>query len=160
MRALLFALTISAVGCGSKTEQKASGDVSATSDHAAQDNKATEAEQARGAAKLEAANAKEAADSDAAKAHKIAHDKLQSDFDASDRKFNALKEKAANVTGAKKKTADTAVAEVTKREATVMASIAKLRDATGATWDSMKTQVEADTALLGKAIDALETTVQ
>ena len=107
-----------------------------------------------------AANAKEAADSDAAKTHKIAHDKLQSAFDASDRKFNALQEDAAKATGAKKKKADAAAAEVTKREAAAMASIAKLRDATGAAWETTKTQVEADTVALDKAIVALEATLQ
>ncbi len=127
--------------------------------HAAQD-KATEVEQARAVANVEAATAKEAVDADAAVAHKIVHDKLQSEFDASDRTFIALKVKAADATGATKKKADAAIADITKREATVMAGIAKLRDATGAQWDKTKTQLDANIAAFNKAIAALEITLR
>jgi hypothetical protein len=128
MRTLLLALVLPLIGCDTKPAPKAEP---AAASREAQD-KATEAEQARGEAKTEAANVKEAADSEAAKGHAIAHAKVQSDFDAADRRFNALKEQAANATGAKKQSADAAAAEVTKREAVAMASIAKLRVATGA----------------------------
>jgi hypothetical protein len=163
MRAQLLALTFAVTtmatfGCDSKKESKA--DEAAPSASREAQDKATEAEAARGQAKTEAASAQEAADADAAKAHKVVADQLQGDFDASDRRFHALEEKAAKATGAKKKNADARSAEVTKREATAMASIAKLRDATGAGWDTMKTQVSADTAALNKAIDALEATLQ
>ena len=157
MRALLFALVLPILGCDTKPVAKGEP---APSTRVADDDKATEAEQARGAAKTEAANVKEAADSDAAKAHKATHAQLQSDFDASDRKFNALREQAAKATGAKKTSADAAVAEVTTREAVAMANIAKLRDATGAQWDAMKTQVDADAVALDKAIAALASALQ
>ena len=153
MRTLLFALVLPFIGCDTKPAPRAEP-VAASRE--AQD-KATEAEQARGEAKTEAANVKEAADSDAAKTHAVAHAKIQSDFDAADRKFNALKEQVAKAPVAKKQSADAAAAEVTKREAVAMASIAKLRDATGDQWDTVKTQVDADTAALDKAITALET---
>jgi hypothetical protein len=165
LTALIFVLTT--IACGSKKDSTtgeaaktttSTGGSGATASREAQD-KATEAEQARGNAKTEADNAKEAADAEAAKTHKLASDHLQSDFDASDRRFNALEEKAAKATGAKKQKANAAVAEVTKREATVMASIAKLRDATGAQWDTTNTQVQADAAALDKSIDALEVTL-
>lgn len=167
MRALLFALllTVSTFACHSKTEPNANqtsttgGDTGSAATRAAED-KATEAEQARGTAKTEAATTQEAADSDAAKAHKTADDQLQRDFDASDRAFNALKEKAAKVTGAKKQSVDADVAEITKREADVMAGIAKLRDTSGAPWDATKAQVDADAAALTKAVDALDTTLR
>jgi hypothetical protein len=160
MRTLLLALTllVPTYGCGSKTEPKADQAAAGTPSPSNReaDDKATEVEGARGEAKTVADNAKEAADKDAAKAHAIVHDELQARFDAADRRFNALKEKAAKATGAKKATADAQVSEVTKREATVMASIAKLRDTTGAQWDPTKTQVETDSAALDKSIDALE----
>ena len=167
MRALLFALllTVSTFACRSKAEPnadqtaKTGGDNGPAANREAQD-KATEAEQARGTAKTEAASAQETADSDAARAHKTADDQLQRDFDASDRAFNALKEKAAKLTGAKKQSADADVAEITKREADVMAGIAKLRDTSGAQWDTTKAQVDADAAALTKAVDALDTTLR
>lgn len=168
MRALLLVLLLTvSTGCGSKTEgnteRKADEAARTTGEPAASredQDKATEALQARGEAKVLADNAKEAADSDVAKANKLAHDRLQRDFDVSDRRFNPLKEKVAKATGAKKTTADAAAAEVTKRETTVMASIAKLREATGAEWNTTRTQVEADLAALDTAIDALETALQ
>ncbi len=177
MRALLIALLlpITTIACDTKPEVKPevkaevaktgeakTGEVK-TSEPAAtieEQNKATDVEQAKGAAKTEVAIVKEAADKAVVPAHKIAHDKLQSDFDDADRKFIALKEQVATATGAKKKNADAAVAEVTKREATVMAGIAKLRDATGAQWDATKTQVDADALALDKAIVALETSLK
>lgn len=163
MRARLFALTIAitattAIGCGSKKESNADKAADTTSREA--QDKATEAEQARGQAKTEAANAQESADAAVAKAHKVTADQLQGDFDASDRRFNALKENAAKATGAKKKSADAAVVEVTKREATQMANISKLRDASGAAWDTTKAQVSADAVALDKSIDALEATLR
>lgn len=122
-------------------------------------DKATEVEQAKGVAVVEAATAKEATDAETAKAHQLAHDKLQSDFDASIRKFNTLKEKAAQTTGAKKQATATAEAEVTKREAATMASIARLRDATGAQWNAARTQVEDAQAALDSSITAYQTSL-
>lgn len=130
-----------------------------TGGSAAQD-KATEVEQANNLAKVEAATAKEAKDSDSADANKITHAKLQTDFDASDRRFTTLKEKAATATGATKKKADAAIADIKKREATVMAGIAKLRDATVAQWKATKPQHDANTLAYNKAIDALEVTLR
>lgn len=182
MRALLFALLFTVTtGCGSKTdaskvepttERKAdeaakpssggpgkSGNGEPVVSKAVQD-KATEDLQARGEAKVLAENAKEAADAEVEKTHKVVLDKLQQDFDVSDRRINPLKEKIAKATGAKRVNADTAATEVKKREKTVMASIAKLRDATGAEWGTTKTQVETGTAALNVAIDALEAALQ
>lgn len=166
MRALLLALLFTAcssskpetfVGKPDEAATKPSGETPYV--HKEQ-NEATEALQAQNEAKVLAANAQEATDADAAKSHKAVHDQLQRAFDLSDRRFNPLKEKVANATGAKRRSADRATAEVTKRETAVMASIAKLRDATGAEWDATKIQVEADTVALNTAIDALETTLQ
>ncbi len=172
MRALLLALLITiTTGCSSKTEQsteqftgkpseaRPSGGVGPAVSVADQ-NKATEELQARNENKVLEANAKEAADSDAAKTHKVVNDKLQASFDVADRRFNSFKAKVVKVTEPKKASVDAAVADVTKREATVMASIAKLRDASGAAWDAAKTQVEADTVALNTAIDALETALR
>jgi hypothetical protein len=169
MRALLLALTFTiSTGCSTKTETKVSKTATATGSgsgdgssypgpgHEAQ-NKATEVEQARALNNVKAANAEEAAADDAAKAHAITHDKLQSNFDAADRRFNELKETASKLTGSEKQNADSAAAEVTKREVTTMASIAKLREATGAQWDATKAQVDSDLAALIQAINAFQT---
>ncbi len=121
---------------------------------------ATDVEQAKNVAKVEAATAKENADDNTLKANAVAHAKLQTDFDESDRRFTTLKEKAATATGATKKKADAAIADITKREATIMAGIAKLRNATVAQWNALKPTHDANTAAFNKAIDALEVTLR
>ncbi len=50
-------------------------------------------------------------------------------------------------------------AEVSTREATTMASIARLRNATGAQWDAARTQVEDAQAALDSSITAFETSL-
>lgn len=164
MRALLFGLilTTTTFGC-TKTEStagEAARTTEAASAHRAADDKATEAEQALGTAKSGAATSHEVVDADAAKARKETHDKLQQNFDASDRKFNSLTEKAADATGDKKQQADLAAADIKTREATIMAGIARLRDTTGAEWETTRAKVEADTVALNKAIDGLEATLR
>ncbi|MDQ3335688.1 MAG: hypothetical protein M4D80_11015 [Myxococcota bacterium] len=171
MRPLLLVLILSATtfGCSKKEKESATTTEGATAkpttgdqpktDRAA-DDKATEDLQARRAEEAKAAEAKAAADAEAVKAHAATHEQLQANFDAANRRFNTLKEKADKLTGAKKKNADAAVAAVKTAEATMMANVAKLREASAAQWDAAKAQVEADAVALNKSIDALETAVK
>lgn len=170
MRAALLALLFTTTfGCASKAEQtdKAPSNASTTTtderprtaNEQAQD-KLTEAESARGEAKVIAENEKQAADAELAKTHKVTHDKLQSEFDASDRRFNALKEKAGKATGAQKQKATTTVAAIVKQEAAVMAGIAKLRDEANPNWDAAKAEVDTSMAALDKSIGELEIILQ
>ncbi len=157
MRPLLLVLILSAstFGCSKKEKESATTTEGATAkpttgdqpktDRAA-DDKATEDLQARRAEEAKAAEAKAAADAEAVKAHAATHEQL--------------KEKADKLTGAKKKNADAAVAAVKTAEATMMANVAKLREASAAQWDAAKAQVEADAVALNKSIDALETAVK
>jgi hypothetical protein len=169
MRSVLLALilTTTTFGCGSKADKAAPGAVpsaaapeSGESEGAPRtekqqaEDKATEALSARGEDKTEALIAKEAADAELAKAHQVTQDKLQADFDAVDRRFNALKGKTTKA-AAKKASADVAA-----KETIAMANIAKLRDATGASWDATKAEVEANIAALAKAVDAFEASLK
>lgn len=167
MRAALFALifTTTSFGCASKSERgetappsnaPAEGERPRTANEQMQD-KLTETENARGEAKTKAQIEKEAEDLELAKNRKVVHDKVQSDFDASARRFNGLKEKAGKATAAQKQKATLAIADITKQEAAVMASIAKLRDATGPAWEGAKTEVDAAMVAYDKSIGALET---
>ena len=168
MRAALVALifTTSSFGCASTPEPgektappstaSSEGERPRTANEQVQD-KLTEAESARGEAKTKALIEKEAADLELAKTRKVVHDKLQSDFDASARRFNGLKEKTGRTTGAQKQKATQAIADITKQEAAVMASIAKLRDATGPEWEVAKTEVDTRMVAFDKSIGALET---
>ena len=171
MRSLLLVLILSTttVGCGSKNKEteaapteRASGaeDRTTNAAHRRADDKATEDLQARRAEEAKVADAKAAADADAVKANAATHDQLQAKFDASDRRFNRLEEKVLKLSGTKRKKANAAVAVVKTHEATVMASIVKLREASLPQWDAAKAKVETDSAALDKAIDELETTLQ
>jgi hypothetical protein len=124
------------------------------------DDKATEDLQARRSEEAKATEAKAAVDGEAIKVHAATHEQLQGNFDAADRRFNRLKERAEGLTGARKTQADAAVATNNTHVATAMASIAKLRVATLAQWDAAKALVEADTAALNKSLDTLETAVK
>jgi hypothetical protein len=167
MRAALFALifTTTSFGCASRSDPAEPAPASTASANAERprteneqmQDKLTEAENARGEAKTKALIEKEAADLELAKTRKIIHDKVQSDFDASARRFNGLKEKSARATGAQKQKATQVIADITKQEAAVMASIAKLRDATGPEWDGVKTEVDANMVAYDKSIGVLET---
>jgi hypothetical protein len=169
MRAALLALIFTTTfGCASKAEQTDKPPSTApttkdepprTADQQMQD-KLTEAESARGEAKVIAQNEKESADAELAKTHKGIHDKLQSAFDAADRRFNAVKEKVGKATGAQKQKATTTMAAIVKHEASVMANIAKLRDLADPNWDAAKTEVETSMAALDKSIGELEITLQ
>ena len=158
MRALLFAVLFT-TACTTDHEKATKRDPAPTSSVAAQraaDDKATEDEQARNAARVDVDTARAATEAATAKAHAQTGAQLQRDFDAADRRFNALKVKAASATGAAKRGADAATVDATAREASVMAGIAKLRDATGAAWDTTKAQTESDLVALSHALDSLE----
>lgn len=161
MRALLLALlfTATTAGCASKEEPARQPQEPATPQRQA-DDRATDVEQARNNAKVEAATAQTAADAKVNATRDETAARLQKEFDTADRRFNALKEQAAKATGTKKKRADAAVANVVTSEARVMAGIAKLRDTSGADWDTTKTQIDADALALDKAIQSLDTTLQ
>ena len=171
MRSLLLVLVLSTtVGCGSNNKDTeattterapvAEGDRTTNAAHRKADDKATEDLQAQRAEEAKATEAKAAADADAVKANAVTHEQLQAKFDAADRRFNRLEEKVLKLTGTKRKKANAAVAVVKTHEATVMASIAKLREASLPQWDAAKAKVQSDSAALDKAIDELETTLQ
>lgn len=157
MRALLLALLVT-TGCTDKKDATKSEPAPSAQRRA--DDKATEDLEAHNAAKADVATAKADAAADAEKVHAETGAQLQKDFDAADRRFNELEVKAASATGAAKKRATTAIADVNAREKAAMASIAKLRDATGAGWDTTKAQVDSDMVALNQAIDALENTLK
>ncbi len=167
MRAALFALifTTTSFGCASRSEPGETAPPSTASagterprtENEQMQDKLTEAESARGEAKTKALIEKEAADLELANTRKVIHDKVQSDFDASARRFNGLKEKAGKATAAKKQKTTQTIADIAKQEAAVMASIAKLRDATGPDWEGAKTEVDAGMVAYDKSIGALET---
>jgi hypothetical protein len=165
MRSLFFVLILSTttVGCSSKTATEAEP----TSDHTptaaekpatnhAVDDKATEDLQAKQAEEAKVVDAKAATDVESVKAHAATQTLLQARFDASDRRFNALKAKIPTLSAEKKSNANAAVAEIKANEAAVMAGIAKLRFATLPQWDAAKATVDADSNALDKSIDALD----
>ena len=165
MRTYLLALFLTTtMGCstdkGTDTKTAPASAKPPMTAHEEADNKATEDEQARRAALADKADVKAADDAELAKTRKVTHDQLQARFDAADRRFNELQATAGKVTGTKKRNAAAVVGEIKTREATVMASIAKLRGATGAAWDATKQQVDIDAAALDQAIDTLATTLQ
>lgn len=166
MRLLFLVLILSTTtfGCGSKkgkatSEQPSSGTAAPTSTEHAADDKATDDLQAKRAEDDKAVDAKAAADAEAVKAHAATQTQVQTSFDASDRRFNALKERFGKVSAAKKAKANAAAAEVTSNEKTAMASIAKLRDAPLPQWDADKAKVDTDLDAFSKSIDALEKTM-
>jgi hypothetical protein len=167
MRSLLLVLILSTTAFGCKKAQESEPTEGANakpnaseSEHRAADDKATEDLQARRAEEAKTTEAKAAVDGEAIKVHAATHDQLQANFDAADRRFNRLKERAEGLTGERKKQADAAVATNNTNVATAMASIAKLRVASLAQWDPAKAQVETDTAALNKSLDTLETAVK
>ena len=125
------------------------------------ERKAAEAERQAQEATITAgqmqAQAEEAAKTKAA--HVEARTKLQKDFDAHERKASYLKEKAAQATGAVKKTADAAIAEYEARRASEKASLDKLGDEAAPAWDATKQTAEEDIAAVGRAVDSLEQTL-
>jgi uncharacterized protein YPO0396 len=164
MRSLFFVLILSTTtfGCSSKTAKEtepASDHAPTTTDKPATnhavDDKATEDLQARQAEEAKVVDAKAATDVETVKAHAATQTQLQARFDASDRRFNELKEKISALPAEKKTKANAAVAEVKANEATVMAGIAKLRFATLPQWDAAKATVDVDSKALDKSIDAL-----
>jgi hypothetical protein len=167
MRSTLIALILSTMtlGCGSEAAKPVETAKPATAaeptgagGHAA-DDKATDDLQAHRADQANAADRQATTDADAVKAHAAVQQQLQARFDAADRRFNESKEKAGKLKGANRKSVGAAVATVKTNEATTMASIAKLRDASLAQWDSAKARVDADSDALDSSIDALEKTI-
>ncbi len=154
IRAHLLVLAIAVctvgVGCANKAEEAKKE----------ADQKAAEAAKTAKEADDKAAAAKKEAEDKAAKANVEVKTKLQKDIDAAGRKATYLKEKAAKVTGAAKKNADAAVAELDTRDAAAKASLAKLDASSTTTWDTQKVAVESDIAALNKAVDSLETTLK
>lgn len=152
VRALLvgLALTTAVAACGNKEEE------------ARKEAEAKAAEAAKAAKEAQEKAAKEEAEAQAkiAKANGEIKAKLQKDIDAAGRKATYLKEKAAKATGAAKKNADAAVAELDARDATAKSDLAKLDAATGDAFNTAKNTVEADIAALNKAVDSLETTLK
>ena len=161
MRALLFALLVT-TACSSNKKEATNHEPAPAPRTAQQqaDDKATEDLEARNSEKADVATAKAEADADAAKAHAVIGEQLQKDFDVADRRFNALEVKAASATGTTKKRAATAMKDIKARESSVMAGIAKLRDANGDAWDTTKAQVDSDMVALNQAIDSLEKTLK
>ena len=147
---LLLILSTTTLGCDTKTPEPSTAGTAGTGggtetasnskptivEHQKVDDKATDDLQARRAEET----------------------KLQSSFDASDRRLSPLAEKAGKLTGTNKQDANAAVALANTNKATVIASIAKMRDATLTQWDAAKAQVVSDSDAFGKSIDALEKT--
>jgi colicin import membrane protein len=147
---LVFGLSSFIVGCKNKEEEaKREAEL-----HSAQ--VAKEGEEAR--AKEEARKKAEA--EAATKARTDARGKVQKEIDAADRKLAYLKEKLAKATGPKKKNAEAAAAEVTKRRDAAVASAAKLETDTTTPVETERSTAEADVAALNKAIDNLEATLK
>lgn len=144
----LASASLSSLGCGNKAKEEEAKKAAEAQAQAAKDaeEKATAATKK---AEEGALDAKHAADAK----------KVQSQFDASDRKSAYLKEKAAKATGAAKKNAEAAVAELDKRRSTANESIKGLQGATGAAWDTAKAKADEDVASFGKAVESLEQTV-
>lgn len=148
-----------ASGAPTATDQTGTSDrPKAAGEHAA-DDKATDDLAAKRGEEAKTADAKAAADTEAVKAHAATQTQLQTSFDASDRRFNELKEKIAKLSAAKKTKANAAAVAVKTNETAVMASIVKLRDATLPQWDAAKAKVDTDFDAFSKSIDALEKTL-
>ncbi|AKU96077.1 TPR repeat-containing protein [Labilithrix luteola] len=143
----LASASLSSLGCSNKAKEEEAKKAAEAQAQAAKEaeQKATDAKKAE----EEALNAKHAAE----------QKKLQSQFDANDRKSTYLKEKAGKATGNAKKNADAAVAELDKRRATASESIKNVQSATGAAWDTAKAKADEDVAAYGKAVESLEQTI-
>lgn len=125
------------------------------------DRRAAEADKKAQEAEITAAKVQADADQTAKlrAAHNDARTKLQKDIDAYERKGTYLKQKAAAVTGAKKKNVDAAMSEYDGRLATAKADLAKLGDDMSPAWDATRKTTEDDVAAVGKSIDAFERTL-
>jgi hypothetical protein len=126
-------------------------------EHASQ-TETTSAEVARG--EREAAEAKQAAEEATTKLHAEVRSRLQSDFDAADRKASYLKAKASKATGVVKKDADAAVVEFDRRRAAADAGLKKLDAGASGTWDSARTEAESLVESMRKGVDSLEATLK
>jgi cytochrome P450 len=157
MRTLLLAVLITFAGCSNKQE-KATKEADKAQKEAT--DKSQEAAKAQAEADAKAATAQKEAEATAMKSITDARDGVQKDFDDLDRKAAALHEKVAKATGAKRKNADAAAAEVATRMTAAKASLAKFTGATAATLEAVKTEASSDVAALSKAVDNLEKTVK
>jgi len=164
MRSLLLGLILSTtmVGCSSekaKASEAGSAAPTAAGERHAVDDQATEALQAHRAAEATIVDAKAMAEADVVTAHKATQVQLQANFDAADRRLTALKVEGARLTGTARKSATIAIAVAQTHEASVLGSIAKLREATPAGWDAAKAQVEADSLAFTTSVAALDAIV-
>jgi uncharacterized protein YPO0396 len=143
--ALVTTLTLAAAACNrgkSETDRNVTGQGNQTEITSA--NVKAEADHA---AKLKDEHYKERAE-------------LQKNFDAQDRKASYLKQKATHTVGTVKKNADAAIAEVDARRNTAKSSLSRLADDMSPSWDSTKKLVDDDIGSYGKAVDALENTLE
>ena len=152
LRNFALAVAVSASsGCNKNDADEAKRQAQATSEQAA--SAAREAE-------VRAAAAAKDAELKTAQANADAKSKAQKEVDAADRKATYLREKAAKVTGIKKKNSDAAVAELDRRRDAVRTDMSKLDSVTASGWESVKGQVDGDVAALNKAVDNLESALK
>lgn len=155
---LTFGIATTPLVACKKREDKAQEEAAKAKKEA--DEKAAQAERERKEADAKAAAAAAEAEKKAAEANAEVVKNLQKDVDAADRKITDLKEREAKATGATKKNAEAAAAEVDKRREAVKTSLTALQNATGAAWAGARTQAESDLAALNKAIDNFDDTLK
>jgi hypothetical protein len=149
---LCAALAMSAIGCDDKEKAQAAAD---QLKREAEEKIATE----KRAAEEKIAAAKKELEEKAQKAAAEGRAAVKKEIDGADRKITYLKEKAAKLTGAAKKNADAALAEVDKRREGVRADFAKLETAGAGDWNALKTAATTNIEQLTKAVEALEAVV-
>jgi colicin import membrane protein len=161
MLALALALAVGTAGpAGCSKDDKAAQEKAAAEKAAADKAAADKAAADKAAADKAAADkaAKEAEDQAVAQRTE-ARTKLEKNLEAAERKAIHFKEKAAKATGAMKKNAAAAAAELDKRWEAAKASLAAL-DLKDADWDAAAAKVEAATIQVNEAIDALEASLK
>ena len=152
MFALALALAVGTAGATGCSKDDKAAKEKAAADKAAADKAAED--------KAAADKAAKDAEEKAIAQRTEARTKLQKDLEAAERKATHFKEKAAKATGAMKKNAAAAAAELDKRWEAAKASLAALDPNKGDDWDASAARVEADTIKVNEAIDALETSLK
>src|SRR3954469_4079145 len=120
------------------------------------DAKTASAERAADDAKAEAARQLRIADAKAAPARAEARATIQKSVSAGDRTAMDLKERLAKLKGKAKSNAEGASAEYDKRRTAAERDLEGLNQASGAAWDTLKTQTNQDVEALKAALDAFE----